>query len=143
MSGWIISICGISLLSVLVDAIVPDGNTKKYVRTVIGIVLTFSMLLPIANLFTQTAKTTQYLSGEIVTQQDLLQGVQNQYQLARLQKVDAIFQQHEVVPKEISLQPNGYVCVKVNCNLQTLQQLQRALGALGDKIMILWSTSSE
>ena len=32
MTSWIVSVCGIALLSVLVDVILPDGKTQKYVQ---------------------------------------------------------------------------------------------------------------
>lgn len=40
VSSAITTIVGIALLSVLCDVILPDGSTKKYIRTVTGVVVT-------------------------------------------------------------------------------------------------------
>ena len=34
MTGWILSIAGVTILSVLVDLIMPNGQTAKYIKNV-------------------------------------------------------------------------------------------------------------
>ena len=142
MTAWIVSVCGVSLLTVLVDTIVPEGNTQKYVRTVIGIVLTFTMLLPIANLFKNISTESGRFENAIKTQQQFIDGLEEQKELARLQKVTSVVEQCNVDDFSVSAYKDGYVCVRVSCNKQSLAQLQSALSAIKCKILLIWSDSS-
>ena len=49
MGGWVITVAGIAILAVLCDVIMPDGQTRKYIKTVVGIIVTLVMLQPIVN----------------------------------------------------------------------------------------------
>lgn len=51
MAGWIVTITAIALLSVLCDVILPDGSTKKYAKTVFGIVVTLVIVQSAANVW--------------------------------------------------------------------------------------------
>lgn len=136
MSSWIISVCGIVLLTVVCDAILPDGGTKKYVKTVIGIVVAFAMLAPIARFF-ENISTDNYLTTGIATQQQYIDGISNQKQLARLQKVQNVVDELKLSNCSVDIR-NNYLCVTVCCNEQTLTALQRALAGIDDRIMIAW-----
>ncbi len=47
MGQWVLTVAGIAVLAVICDIILPDGSTRKYIRTVIGIIVTLVMLQPI------------------------------------------------------------------------------------------------
>lgn len=47
MGQWVLTVTGIAILAVLCDIILPDGQTRKYIKTVIGIVVTLVMIQPI------------------------------------------------------------------------------------------------
>lgn len=136
MSSWIISVCGIALLTVVCDAILPDGGTKKYVKTVIGIVVAFTMLAPITRFF-ENISTDNYLTMGIATQQQYIDGISNQKQLARLQKVQNVVDELKLPNCSVDIR-NNYLYVTVCCNEQTLTALQRALAGIDDQIMIAW-----
>lgn len=53
MNEWVLCIAGIAVISVLCDVILPEGSTAKYVKTVIGFLITVTMLVPIAQVFDQ------------------------------------------------------------------------------------------
>lgn len=137
MSGWIISVCGIALLTVICDAILPDGNTKKYVKTIVGIVVAFTMLAPITRFFENLSVNNEYLTTGITTQQQYIDGIFNQKQLARLQKVQNVVCELNLTDYSVDML-NNYVYVTVCCNEQTLVALQNALMGIDDKIMIAW-----
>lgn len=137
MSGWIISVCGIALLTVICDAILPDGNTKKYVKTIVGIVVAFTMLAPITRFFENLSVNNEYLTTGITTQQQYIDGISNQKQLARLQKVENVVCELNLTDYSVDML-NNYVCVTVCCNEQVLVVLQNALTGIDDKIMIAW-----
>lgn len=54
MGQWVVTVAGIAILSVLCDIVLPDGDTRKYVKTVVGIVVTLVMLQPIVNFCCKT-----------------------------------------------------------------------------------------
>lgn len=49
MGQWVVTVAGIAILAVLCDIILPDGQTRKYVKTVIGVVVTLVMIQPVIN----------------------------------------------------------------------------------------------
>ena len=51
MNGWIITVAGVAVLEVLCDVIMPDGETKKYVRTVLGVVVSLVTVQYVVGLF--------------------------------------------------------------------------------------------
>ena len=52
MGQWVVTVAGIAILSVLCDVILPEGQTRKYVKTVFGVVVTLVIVQPIIGLFT-------------------------------------------------------------------------------------------
>lgn len=67
MSIHIITICGISLLGVLCDLIMPEGSTKKYVRTVTGIVVTLVVVRCVFGLFGEVKSASAEISDNVQT----------------------------------------------------------------------------
>ena len=51
MGQWVIAVAGIAILSVLCDVIIPEGQTRKYVKTVFGIVVTLVIVQPLIGIF--------------------------------------------------------------------------------------------
>ncbi len=51
MNEWVICLAGVAVISVLCDLIVPEGTTSKYIKTVIGFLITVTMLVPLAQAF--------------------------------------------------------------------------------------------
>lgn len=54
MGQWVVSVAAIAILSVLCDVIMPEGKTRKYIKTVIGVVVTLVMLQPILSFVSGT-----------------------------------------------------------------------------------------
>ena len=142
MSGWIISVCGIALMSVLCDVIIPDGGTKKYVRTVIGIVISFAILLPITKLNFDVSADNFNSQHDISLQQTFLEGIEQQKQLARLQKVNAVLENAGFKNLSAIIDKNGYVKVTVCCDENSLIAMQRLLSGIDDKLIIVWKKSN-
>lgn len=44
---WIMQIAGVTVLSAICEVIMPNGEMKKYVRPVIGLVLVFAVIKPV------------------------------------------------------------------------------------------------
>ncbi len=49
MCNWIMQIAGIIVLGAVCDALMTDGEMKKYVKLVVGLVLTFAVIRPVVN----------------------------------------------------------------------------------------------
>lgn len=50
MAEWVLSVAGIAILSVICDVILPEGETRKYIRTVFGIAVTLVIVQPVVGL---------------------------------------------------------------------------------------------
>ena len=146
MTSWIVSVCGIALLSVLVDVILPDGKMQKYVQVVVGIVLTFALLSPISRIFAEkyssNISTDNNFAEDTFLQQEFFDGIEAQKNLARIRQVEQAISSLAIANASVSVQPNGYVLVQVRCSRQNLYVLQSALSVVESKIMILWSNTN-
>lgn len=50
LNAWILSIAGVALLGVLLDLIVAEGKTQKYIRSIFGIISVVVIAAPLASL---------------------------------------------------------------------------------------------
>ena len=50
MTGWILSITGVTILSVLVDLIMPNGQTAKYIKNVFAFMMILVIISPLPSL---------------------------------------------------------------------------------------------
>ncbi len=50
-SAWVLSIVGIVMLTLIVDIILPEGQTNKYIKSVFAVITVFVIALPIPSLF--------------------------------------------------------------------------------------------
>lgn len=73
MRQWVFSVAGIAVLSVLADVILPNGQTRKYVKTVIGVVVTMVLAQPVLNL--SEMRWSGLEQSEILPQQQYLKYV--------------------------------------------------------------------
>lgn len=92
MGQWVVTVAGIAILSVLCDVILPEGQTRKYIKTVVGIIVTLVMLQPIVNLIdTSRDFGTQPSSSQVVAVQqpylDMVQDKENALQALNLKNV--------------------------------------------------------
>ena len=87
MGQWVVSVAGIVILSVLCDVILPDGQTRKYIKTVIGIVVTVVMLQPIINLASNifnVEESYSFPASTVEVQQSYLDMVHDKQQVVQL-----------------------------------------------------------
>lgn len=55
---WILPVVGVVLLSVLVDVLLPKGQTNKYIKGIFGVLLLVALLTPVVQLFRQQSWIT-------------------------------------------------------------------------------------
>ena len=53
MNQWIANILGVVVLGILMDMIIPTGNTNDYTRFLIGLIMLLVMLQPVIKLIGQ------------------------------------------------------------------------------------------
>ena len=73
MTAWILSIAGISVVSVLVDLILPSGQTAKYIKNMFAFITIFVIISPLPKLLSGNVKIDDiFQSEEIILQEDFL-----------------------------------------------------------------------
>lgn len=53
ISSWLLSVAGISVVSILIDMILPNGQTSKYIKGIFAFFMLFVIISPISNLLKQ------------------------------------------------------------------------------------------
>lgn len=48
--GWLFSIVGIVFLGVIIDVILPNGQTNKYIKAVFGFIIILVIVMPLKNI---------------------------------------------------------------------------------------------
>ena len=74
VSIWLLSIAGISVLSVVVDVLIPKGQMEKYVKGVFAFVMVLVIIAPIPKILSSEINMGEiFKSEEIVLQQNFLE----------------------------------------------------------------------
>lgn len=142
MAQWALSVAGIAILSVLCDVILPSGDTRKYVKTVLGVVVSLVLASPLI----------QFVGGDWSWQMD----DELQLQQSFLDSVDAHRREQELSMLKSSLAAqdiyvNAYVngdtlTVETSCAYSTWVQsaiLSAAERCMSDcDVHIVWNTST-
>lgn len=50
ITGWTLSVLGVSILGVLVDIILPEGEMQKYIKSIFSILVVFTLIVPLLNI---------------------------------------------------------------------------------------------
>lgn len=79
VSRWVMSIAGVAILGVLIDLIMPEGSTKKYIKSIMSIITLFIILLPIPALLNKNWNYSQFFNGnEIQADRRIVDNVNSQ-----------------------------------------------------------------
>ena len=52
ISSWVQGIIVVVVIATIIEMILPNGNSKKYIKIVIGVYIIFNIISPIINKFT-------------------------------------------------------------------------------------------
>lgn len=86
MTAWILSIAGVTILSVAVDLILPSGQTAKYIKNIFAFVMILVIISPLPALIKGNFNVNDiFESEEIVLQEDYIYQV-NRDKLTALEK---------------------------------------------------------
>ena len=83
MATWVISLLGIVVITLVCDVILPEGQTTKYVKTVISLIVVCATIFPLANVFVDFNYNDLFTKSDTVALQNgYLSYVKEQKQLA-------------------------------------------------------------
>ena len=107
MGKWVVTVAGIAILSVLCDVILPEGQTRKYVKTVFGVVVSLVIIQPILGLFSSDVSSSVMDNDIVAPQQQYLDSVANRENQQALSTVKQLLQSKGIVVKSIELNSAG------------------------------------
>ena len=72
-SGWIISVSGVCLASIIIDLILPSGKTNGVIKRVLSYVIILVLLMPISKLFSADFSLNElFYNSEYVLQDNYI-----------------------------------------------------------------------
>ena len=110
ISVWLLSIVGIILVSVIVDIIMPEGQTAKYIKGILALFTVFVVVMPLPGLSLGSINFNNWFSGSASKVDD------NFIESVNQQKII----QYETII-ESALSDNGYFGVTVSIDADTSQ----------------------
>lgn len=80
ISSWILSIAGVCVLGVLVDLILPSGQTKKYIKGIFAFITVLVVISPLPSLVNSNFSLSAIFGDDqtIVIQEDFLYEINKQ-----------------------------------------------------------------
>lgn len=72
VSGWLLSITGVILLSVLAEFVLPEGQINKYIKVIFSFVILLVVIMPIPKLFGKGFDISKFFGNESILQEDYL-----------------------------------------------------------------------
>ena len=81
-SSWILSIAGIVLTGVLIDLILPNGQTNKYIKSIFSIFVIFVTISPLINLINKDIDLNTLVNSQIQIDQNYIEHINNSRVLA-------------------------------------------------------------
>ena len=61
LSAWVLSIVGIVVLTLMVDIIIPEGKTGKYIKGVFAMLTVFEIAMPLPKIFNSEFDLEEFL----------------------------------------------------------------------------------
>ena len=153
MSGYLLSLLGVILLGVLVDAILPSGSTSKYISGMFAIIVMFVMISPVITWLKNDYKITDYFTtSEIQLNDKLLYNINNN----KLNALESEIQQEledsglaeDVKITQVLVDLNNLVINKNSVNINKyvyIRQVVQAHVAVSEEVIKFceWQASKE
>ena len=115
MGQWVITVAGIAILSVLCDVILPEGQTRKYVKTVFGIVVTLVIVQPVISLFGGRFDGIYTSGATFEPQQQYIESVNDRKQQNDVKNITKILESYGIAVQSIDVsRENNTVSVEVS-----------------------------
>ncbi len=124
MKQWVLSVAGIAILSVLADVVLPVGQTRKYVKTVVNVVVTAVLAQPVLSFFINP----DFSFSEIAVQEQYLQYVDVREESV-LQELQSCLEEVGFVAPSVSYDESAQVFVVMLCEKRTEATVGKAYEA--------------
>lgn len=110
ISSWIMAVVGISVLGVLVDLVMPDGQTKKYIKGVFAFIVVMVIISPLPSLLNKEFSINDiFEENAIVIQEDFV------YQVNK----DRLETLENMIEADLKEQGISNVSIKISANIFT------------------------
>lgn len=86
LSAWVLSIVGIVVLTLMIDIIIPEGKTGKYIKGVFAMLTVFVIAMPLPKIFNSDFDLSEFLKENTATSVDY-EVLENIYEL-RLERIE-------------------------------------------------------
>lgn len=87
MNAWLLSIVGVVSLGVLLEILLADGETSKYIKGVFALAVVLVLVAPIPKFLNKNFDINEFFGDEIVAQSTFLQSVNERRNTERENKV--------------------------------------------------------
>ena len=142
MGQWVITVAGVAVLSVLCDIILPEGQTRKYVKTVLGVVVTLIIVLPLVNLVKDRFTFEYDPVTETAVQQQYLDNVDNRQKYNAEKNIVVILRANDIEVSDVQVSKDS-VSVRLGgaLSVETEQKVRAVIRAYlpDSKIEITWT----
>ena len=107
MGKWVVTVAGIAILSVLCDVILPEGQTRKYVKTVFGVVVSLVIIQPLIGLFSNGLEEILVDNESIIPQQQYVESANSRQNEYAIQNMRRVLESKGIVVKSITINSHG------------------------------------
>lgn len=107
MGKWVVTVAGIAILSVLCDVILPEGQTRKYVKTVFGVVVSLVIIQPVVGLFSAGVNGDVIGFDDVAPQGQYLSSVADRQAAYDLKNVKQLLELKGIAVKSMDLDASG------------------------------------
>ncbi len=104
ISAWLLSIAGVSVLSVVVDILLPKGQTEKYIKGIFAFVMILVIIAPLPKLLKAEINFNEIFQKEEIKLQEDFIYQQNQNKLTLLKKeIESDLKENNLDGVEVSI----------------------------------------
>lgn len=100
MIEWVLTVTSIAIIVLLCDVILPEGQTRKYIKTVLGVVVTFVIVQPLVGVFSADFNISQSVNAEMSVQQQYIDNAE--------QRQD----EQKLINLKLTLKSSGFDCAE-------------------------------
>lgn len=123
MSNWAQGIIIAIIVGTIIEMILPNGNNKKYVKTVIGVYILFVIVSPVVTALTGDVDFSNLLDYEQYINSSTYQ-VSNNIAVTNGENIENIYKQKIKEDLEIKLEDKGYILENINMDINLNENSQ-------------------
>ena len=103
MNAWLLSIVGVVSLGVLLEILLADGETSKYIKGVFALAVVLVLVAPIPKFMNKNFDINEFFGEEMVTQTTFLQSVNERRNAERESKVLSELKKADITAEKVRI----------------------------------------